>query len=133
MWKLKVALNEKQNKKSTWVFFFYKYSKFWSVSPDKKVDLKPFFSEECTASELHQKVDFWGKKLASATIIESSKSIWYPVNGMYSNFHKFWFKEGVRVSDCAKTIHISLNLALQNCSNFRTEKFELETGTFSQN
>ena len=43
--KLKVALNEKQ-KKTTWVFFFYKYSKIWSVSPDKKVDLKPIFSEE---------------------------------------------------------------------------------------
>ena len=28
------------------VFFFYKYSKFWSISLDKKVDLKPLFSEE---------------------------------------------------------------------------------------
>ena len=43
--KLKNALNEKQ-KKTTWVFFFYKYGKFWSVSPDKKVDLKTLFSEE---------------------------------------------------------------------------------------
>ena len=43
--KLKVAQNEKQ-KKTTWVFFFYDYSKFSSVSPDKKVDLKPLFSEE---------------------------------------------------------------------------------------
>ena len=30
--------------KTTWVFFFYKYGKFWSISPDKKVYL--FFSEE---------------------------------------------------------------------------------------
>ena len=30
-----------------WVFFFYKYSKFWSVLLDIKVDLKPLFSEEC--------------------------------------------------------------------------------------
>ena len=45
--KLKVAQNEKQ-KKTTWVFFFDKYSKFWSISPDKKVDLKPLFSKECT-------------------------------------------------------------------------------------
>ena len=34
-------------KKTTWVFFFYKYGKFWSVLLDKKVDLKPLFSEEC--------------------------------------------------------------------------------------
>ena len=27
--------------------FFYRYGKFWSISPDKKVDLKPLFSEEC--------------------------------------------------------------------------------------
>ena len=33
--KLKVARNEKQ-KKTSLVFFFYKHSKFWSVSPDKK-------------------------------------------------------------------------------------------------
>ena len=44
--KLKVARNEKQ-KKTTWVFFFYKYGKFWSIFPDKKVDLKTLFSEEC--------------------------------------------------------------------------------------
>ena len=37
-------------KKTKWVFFFYKYSKFWSVLPDKKVDLKPLFSEECDDS-----------------------------------------------------------------------------------
>ena len=33
-------------KKTMWVFFFYKYGKFWSILPDKKVDLKPLFSEE---------------------------------------------------------------------------------------
>ena len=33
-------------KKTMWVFFFYKYGKFWSVLPDKKVDLKTLFSEE---------------------------------------------------------------------------------------
>ena len=43
--KVKIALNEKQ-KKTMCVFFFNKYSKFWSILPDKKVDLKPFFSEE---------------------------------------------------------------------------------------
>ena len=43
--KLRNARNEKQ-KKTMWVFFFYKYGKFWSVSLDKKVDLKPLFSEE---------------------------------------------------------------------------------------
>ena len=99
---------------------------------DKKVDLKPIFSEECTASELHQKEDFWGKKLASATIIESSKSIWYPVNGIQI-FTSFDLKKVCVYQTVPKTIHISLNLALQNCSNFRTEKFELETGTFLQN
>ena len=44
--KLKVALKWK-TKKTMWVFFFYKYGKFWSILPDKKVDLKPLFSEEC--------------------------------------------------------------------------------------
>ena len=33
-------------KKTTWVFFFHKYSKFWSILLDKKVDLKLLFSEE---------------------------------------------------------------------------------------
>ena len=37
-----------------WVFFFYKYGKFWSILPDKKVDLKPLFSEECLTK--HDKV-----------------------------------------------------------------------------
>ena len=45
--KLKNALNEKQ--KTMWVFFFYKYGKFWSILRDKKVDLKPLFSEEWLA------------------------------------------------------------------------------------
>ena len=44
--KLKVALHEKW-KKTTWVFFFYKYGKFWSIPQEQKVDLKPLFSEEC--------------------------------------------------------------------------------------
>ena len=46
--KLKVAQNEK---KTMWVFFFYKYDKFWSVLRDKKVDLKPLFSEECLTNQ----------------------------------------------------------------------------------
>ena len=29
-----------------WVFFFYKYGKFWSISPEQKVELKSLFSEE---------------------------------------------------------------------------------------
>ena len=33
-------------KKTTWVFFFYNYGKFWSVSPEQKAELKPLFSEE---------------------------------------------------------------------------------------
>ena len=44
--KLKIACNEKQ-KKTTWVFFIYKYGKFWRVLPEQKVDLKPLFSKEC--------------------------------------------------------------------------------------
>ena len=44
--KMKVALNEKQ-KKTTWVFFLHKHSKFWSISLGQKVERKPFFSEEC--------------------------------------------------------------------------------------
>ena len=44
------------NKKTTWVFSFYKYGKFWSVLLDKKVDLKPLFSEEChiISSSIHK-------------------------------------------------------------------------------
>ena len=37
-----------KTEKATWVFFFYKYGKFCSVLPNKKVVLKPLFSEECT-------------------------------------------------------------------------------------
>ena len=33
-------------KKTMWDFYFYKYGKFCSVLQDKKVDLKPLFSEE---------------------------------------------------------------------------------------
>ena len=44
-WKMKVSPNEKQ-KKTTWVFFFYKHSKFWSISLEDYVDQKPFISEE---------------------------------------------------------------------------------------
>ena len=52
MVKNKNALNEKRKmKKTTWVFFFYKYGKFWSVLSDKKVDLKPLFSEECPSTD----------------------------------------------------------------------------------
>jgi len=32
-----------KTKKTTWVFFFYKYGKFWSISPEQKIELKPFF------------------------------------------------------------------------------------------
>ena len=31
---------------------FYKYGKFGSILLDKKVDLKPLFSEECLANQL---------------------------------------------------------------------------------
>ena len=30
-----------------WVFFFYKYRKFWNISLEHKVERKPLFSEEC--------------------------------------------------------------------------------------
>ena len=44
-----------KNEKTLWVFLFYKYGKFWSISPEQKVELKPFFSEECygTQCKLH--------------------------------------------------------------------------------
>ena len=35
-----------KNKKTTWIFFFYKYGKFWSISPEQKVERKPLLSEE---------------------------------------------------------------------------------------
>ena len=34
-------------KKTTWVFFFHKHSKFWSISLEDLVDQKPFISQEC--------------------------------------------------------------------------------------
>ena len=40
-----------KNEKTMWVFFFYKYGKFWSILPDKKVDLKPLFSDECISNQ----------------------------------------------------------------------------------
>ena len=50
--KPKNAWNEKQ-KITMWVFFFYKYGKFWSISLDKKVDLRPLFPEECICTFLY--------------------------------------------------------------------------------
>ena len=40
--KLKVALNEK-GKKTTWVFFFHKYGKFWSILGVKKLSANLWF------------------------------------------------------------------------------------------
>ena len=37
-------------KKTTWVFFLHKNSKFWSISIGQKVERKPLFSEECMDS-----------------------------------------------------------------------------------
>ena len=37
---------EMKNEKIAYVFFFYEYGKFWSISLDKNVDLNPLFSEE---------------------------------------------------------------------------------------
>ena len=51
--KLKVARNEKRKKKlCTWVFFFYKYGKIWSVPLEQKFDLEPLFSEEWSAKSI---------------------------------------------------------------------------------
>ena len=36
-----------KNEKNTWVFFFHKHSKFWSISLEDYVDQKPFISQEC--------------------------------------------------------------------------------------
>ena len=38
------------DKNNTWVFFFHKYSKFWSISLGHKFECRPLFSEECTIS-----------------------------------------------------------------------------------
>ena len=40
--KLKIAWNEKQ-KKTTWVFFIYKYDKFWRVLPEQNFISNLFF------------------------------------------------------------------------------------------
>ena len=45
--KSNVARNEKQ-KKTTWVFIFQKYGKFWSVSLEHFIKHKPYISEECS-------------------------------------------------------------------------------------
>ena len=44
--KMKVAKNEKR-KKNPWVFFLYKYSKFWSVFSEFKFERKLFILEVC--------------------------------------------------------------------------------------
>ena len=44
--KLKVPPNKKRKKLHAWVSFIYKYGKFWSLSPEQKVEVKPLFSEE---------------------------------------------------------------------------------------
>ena len=45
--KVKPKVDQKWKvKKIAWVFFFYKYGKFWWVLLEQKVELKPLFSEE---------------------------------------------------------------------------------------
>ena len=49
--KSKVAWNENE-KKTTWVFLYIKYSKFWSASLEHFVERKHFISEECGFDDL---------------------------------------------------------------------------------
>ena len=37
-----------KTKKTTWVFFLYKYRKFWNVSSEVKLERKSFILEVCT-------------------------------------------------------------------------------------
>ena len=41
-----VAWNQKKNKKNTWVFFYIKYRKFWSILLVDFVERKPLLFEE---------------------------------------------------------------------------------------
>ena len=42
-----------KTKKTTWVFFFHKHSKFWGISLSQKIEPKPLFSEEWVNNEIN--------------------------------------------------------------------------------
>ena len=96
---LKNALNEKQ-KKTTWVFFYYKYGKFWSVLPDKKVDLKPLFSEECFTYLLP--IDLQKGQVFPWT----SQSAWYSHRQQLLDFccQKEWYHMHGNISDATSKV-----------------------------
>ena len=58
--KNKVAQNKKR-KKTSWVFVFQKYGKFWSVSLGHFIQHKPLISEECISTNELLKEFFFEK------------------------------------------------------------------------
>ena len=52
-----------QSKKTTWVFFFIKYSKFWSISLEHFVERKPLISKEWLLTMGNDRCN-WYKKIA---------------------------------------------------------------------
>ena len=72
-------------KKSTWVFFFYKYGKFWWVLPEQKVDLNLFFLKSEVGEEEHAVTN---SKKDNKKVYENPKST-YKLRSTY--LHKYMY------------------------------------------
>ena len=46
--KINIKITQNEIQKYTWVFFLYKYSKFWSISLEFKLENKSFLLEVCS-------------------------------------------------------------------------------------
>ena len=67
-------------KKTSWVFFFHKYSQFWNVSLGQKVERKPLFSEECP---LYYLVDLAGNLILCISSTTTRAILYVSTNSAY--------------------------------------------------
>ena len=101
---------EMNNKTTENVFFFNKYGKFWSILPDKKVDLKPLFSKEWHEIILwvdYFNLNFWAKiSLQKHRVIENNRKE-TGVNNQIVVLHKTNFKmaKTIEIVQAAKAIY----------------------------
>ena len=76
-------------KKTTWVFFFYKYGKFWSILGGQKDERKPLFFEVCHIDQGIYKV-----KLKVALNEKRKKLCGFSFSINIANFEAFcWTKK----------------------------------------
>ena len=85
----------KNEKKTTWVFLYIKYSKFWSVSLERFIERKPLIYEEWISD-----VNEWS---ATKLIVRFNLMIWTSsLNKPYGldQFHFFFIPDFIFFKDC---------------------------------